>query len=319
MSLENTTAANSVSKRLQKCFKDGIHSAVKTILWLMSLMIPISFVVLLLDYSGLLFIMAQYTMPIVKYFGLRGEAALVLLTSGLLNIYSVIAVIQTIDFTIREITILSLMCLIAHNLIIETAVQKKTGSNAIQIVVLRIVFAFIGGGLLNLLLPGAAVSISTQLIAPEHLPFMDMLINWGKDTLYLIVKMVTIVSLLHILQKIMDEFSITQYLSNFMAPVLRFFGLPVQAAFMWLIANVIGLAWGSSVLIEQTQQGKISRKEADLLNQHIAISHSLLEDTLLFVAIGVPVLWMIFPRLILAFFVVWGYRFFLNRYKPVLK
>jgi hypothetical protein len=86
------------------------------------------------------------------------------------------------------------------------------------------------------------------------------------------------------------------------------FGLPTQASFMWLIANVIGLAWGSAILIEQSEQGKITKQEANLLNHHIAISHSLLEDTLLFVAIGVAASWIIFPRLILAFIAVWTYR-----------
>jgi hypothetical protein len=135
------------------------------------------------------------------------------------------------------------------------------------------------------------------------------------DTLKLVLKIIVIIYLLNVLQRIMDEFSITKLLSNFMSPFLRFFGLPVQASFMWLIANIIGLAWGSSVLIDQSEKGKITKREADILNHHIAISHSLLEDTLLFVAIGVSVFWITIPRLVLAFIVVWIYRFFTDKKK----
>jgi hypothetical protein len=306
----------SIYQRVYLCFSGSFKPALKTIRWLLSLMIPISFAVMLLDYSGILFLLAQYTAPFVKLLGLRGEAALVLLSGGLLNIYSAVAVIETINFTSREICIMAVMCLIAHNLIIETAVQKKTGSSAVRMVVLRIGAAITGGMLLNLLLPtDNTVIVSKVLQQAESLPFLKLLENWGIDTLKLVLKIICIIYLLNFLQRILDEFSITIFLSKLMTPVLRFFGLPLQSAFMWLIANIIGLAWGSSILIEQTEQGKITKEEADLLNHHIAISHSLLEDTLLFVAIGASVFWITIPRLGLAFIAVWVYRFIKSKMK----
>jgi hypothetical protein len=94
---------------------------------------------------------------------------------------------------------------------------------------------------------------------------------------------------------------------------MKLFGLPLQSSFMWLVANVVGLAWGSAILIEYVKSGKVNKYEANLLNHHIAVSHSLLEDTLLFVAIGVNVLWITFPRLFLAIAVVWGVRLFFRK------
>ncbi len=276
-------------------------------------MIPVSFAVMLLDYSGFLFWFAGYTGPIARLLGLRGESILVLLSSGLLNIYSAVATIQSLTFTPREITILALMCLIAHNLIVETTVQKKTGSSALWMVTLRIGVALIGGFLLNLILPGKSTAVVSQALVHVQLPFMKVFYPWILSTLWLIAKAIMIIIGLNFLQRVMDEFSITTWLSKLMSPVLKLFGLPVQASFMWLIANIIGLAWGSAILIEQAEQGKISKSEANLLNHHIAISHSLLEDTLLFVAIGVSAIWIIFPRLLLALITVWIYRlFFIN-------
>jgi spore maturation protein SpmB len=132
--------------------------------------------------------------------------------------------------------------------------------------------------------------------------------------------MVTLIVLLSILQRILNEFGVMKILSKILSPILRVFGLPVKTSFLWIVANTLGLAYGSAVMIEETEQGKISRIEADLLNHHIGISHSNLEDVLLFAAIGASLWWMIIIRLSLAFIAVWMRRIELYcRYKYSLK
>lgn len=306
------------TKKIYTCFTQSFKPSVKTIKWLLSLMIPISLGVKLLEFAGILVILAEYTAPFVKMLGLRGESALVLLSGAFLNIYSAIAIIETINFSSREICIMALMTLIAHNLIIETAVQKKTGSNPWWMVLLRIGTAIMAAIFLNWVLPEDLAMQQTKTLQVSSLSFTDTMLQWGIETLKLTGKIIVIIYMLNFLQRILDEFSITLWLSKLMSPILRFFGLPIQASFMWLIANIIGLAWGSSVLIAQTEEGKITKHEADILNHHIAISHSLLEDTLLFAAIGVPVIWITFPRLAFAFIVVWIYRLFFIKQNAVI-
>jgi hypothetical protein len=67
----------------------------------------------------------------------------------------------------------------------------------------------------------------------------------------------------------------------------------------------VGVAYGAGILIEEVKLGNISRSEADLLNHHAAISHSQIEDNVLFMSLGVPYLWVALPRLVLAIIVVW--------------
>lgn len=95
--------------------------------------------------------------------------------------------------------------------------------------------------------------------------------------------------------------------------MLKFMGLPESTTFLWIVANSLGLAYGSAVMMEEVKEGRVTKKDADLLNYHVAISHSNLEDLLLFAAIGVSVLWMLIPRLIIAIAVVWGRKLFVNR------
>ena len=82
-------------------------------------------------------------------------------------------------------------------------------------------------------------------------------------------------------------------------------GLPSSTTFSWIVANVLGLAYGSAIIMDEVNEGRMSREDADLLNHHIVVSHSQLEDPLLFAAIGIPLGWIIWPRVALAILVVW--------------
>jgi hypothetical protein len=293
--------------RLSDPVRRAIKPALKTALWLISIMVPVSFAVTLLQHWGVLDYVAHALEPVCRLFGLRGEAALVIVTSALMNLYSGIAVIQSIPFTAREICIMALMGLVAHNLIIETAVQMKTGSKGLRMVCLRLAGAAVGGLFLHRVLP-ADDTVVMHGMASNHLPFLEVMQHWLTGTLWLTFKLVCIVVSLNILQRILEEFGVMKILARWVAPLLRPVGLPANTAFLWIVANVVGLAYGAAVLIEHRKENKISAEDADLLNHHIALSHSLLEDTSLFLAIGVGLGWITLPRFVLAAIAVWVVR-----------
>ena len=292
------------SKRLSDSIRRAIKPALKTAWWLARIMIPVSFAVTMLQYWGVLQYIAQALEPFCRLLGLRGEAALVIVTTALMNIYSGIAVIQSIPFTAREICIMALMGLLAHNMIVETIVQKKTGSKGWQMVCIRIAGAIIGGVFLNLALP-ANDSIELPGMTNSQLPFLELMQNWLTGTLFLTLKLVCIVVSLNILQRILEEFGVMTVLARWISPLLHPMGLPANTAFLWIVANVVGLAYGSAILIEHRKENKISAEDANLLNHHIALSHSLLEDTSLFLAIGAGLGWITLPRIALAIMAVW--------------
>lgn len=86
------------------CFKPSLKSAV----WILRLMIPISLGVVLLQYLGVIAVISHYTSPLFELVGLPGEAALVYITAALVNIYSAIAVISTFTFDAHAITMLAI-------------------------------------------------------------------------------------------------------------------------------------------------------------------------------------------------------------------
>lgn len=126
-----------IRERLIRCVRTALPQGTKTAFWLLKLTIPVSFGVFLLDFFGILNVIADWVAPLFKLIGLSGQASVVLITSFFTNIYSVIAVMTTLGIGYREGTILAVMCLISHALIVETAIQKRTGSTPWRIVVIR--------------------------------------------------------------------------------------------------------------------------------------------------------------------------------------
>jgi len=305
------TGLEQAPARIINCIKETLPKGLKTALWLLKITIPVSFVVLLLDFSGGLEFIAQYTSPVFKIIGLPGVAAIVIITSVFTNIYSVIAVLTALALPVRDGTIIAVMCLISHGFIIETAVLKKTGSSPIRMILLRIISSFIVGWILNLVIPGTSI-ITENITIQKHLIFSDVFINWlfliGKTVL----KILILVNLLLILQKILEEFGIIKWLERPLKPLMVLFGLPKQTSFSWIIANTLGLAYGSAVMINQVKENKMNKKQADLLNHHISLSHSQLEDPLLFLTLGYSLFWLIIPRVVIAFIAVWLRKFELH-------
>ena len=291
--------------RFINCVKLARPSAFKTIWWLTKIMVTLSFVILLLQYFGIIEWISYWLTPLFSHFGLPGEAALAYVSGYFVNCYSAIAVMTTLDLSTRAATILAVMVLCSHNMIVETTVQHKTGSTVLSIVLTRTLSAFILAWVLNKIMPGSFENIVTGNSVQEQLTFALMLKQWALRTTKNVLTMALLVYLLTVLQKVLTEFGIIQYISRFLKPVMIFFGLSPKTAFLWLVSNTLGLAYGAGIMIEEAEKGETTKEENDLLNRHIGISHSNLEDLLLFSAAGGAFLWMLLSRWAMSFVWVW--------------
>jgi spore maturation protein SpmB len=296
---------NKTTTILKKVIRSAIPQGMKTAVWLLKLTVPVAFGVFLLDYFGVLEWIARHTGPLFSMFGLSGKASIILITSIFTNIYSVIAVMATLDMPVREGLILANMCLIAHALIVESGIQRKTGSSAWRMVAVRISASFVAAWVLNLIMPQfegtirAGAAISREGFIPDFL-------IWLKSIGITSLKIVVLVNLLLLLQKLLQELGILEWLVKPFHPLLLVMGLPRNTGFLWIVAYTLGLSYGGAVMISQSSEGKLSRSEADLLNHHIAVSHSQFEDTLLFAAMGFSIPWLMLPRYFLAIVCVWA-------------
>lgn len=297
----------SALNRAISSIKEILPKTLKTCLWLIRITTIVTLGVLFLEYFNILPWISKALNPIFNLIGLPGEAALAYVSGYFVNVYSAIAVISTLNLDIRSITILAVMILCSHNMITETAVLKKTGSSAIRMVVIRTAAAFILGFTLNLIMPEVQQGLKIEIIE-ANLSLVQMLKEWFFDTLYLIVLMSTLIFALSIIQRLLTEFGVIKWLSKIFSPVLTFFGLPPKTSFLWIVANTLGLAYGAAVMIDEAESGNVTKKEIDLLNHHIAISHSNLEDVLLLASVGAIIWWLLVARWVFAFVLVWELR-----------
>lgn len=308
--METTNATDkpeTAGARAMKALKDALKSSIKTILFLLKIMVPVSLGVSLFAWLGALEVVAAWFKPVMSLVGLPGDAAIALITGAFLTNYSAIAAMNALGtIGLREATIIAIMCLTAHNLIVETAVMKKAGSSSIKMAALRLGASFVMGFLFNLVLPrdmGAYASgAEAAAVRPE---FLAMLAAWAVSTFWLFVKIIVLVVLIMVAQAFMKEFKVAQLLSKLFAPLMTVFGLPGKTSFLWIVVNIVGYAYGAAVITDEIERGGMTKTEADLFNHHAAMSHSQFEDTFLYVAVGVPVLWITLPRLALAIVVVW--------------
>ena len=301
--------------RLRQIIATATPQALKTIGWIIRLTVLVSFVVFLMQYSGLIHWISAAVSPLFHLFGLRGDAAMAFVSGYFINIYTSIGVISTLDLTVREITILATMSTAAHAVIVEGAVLNKTGTPTLYSILIRTLASITLGLVLNLLLPGRPDFAAESLQRVQEVPlfaiqgaFWPMFLDWAQGMLRLALIMCTLIYLLNILQRILYEFGVMARISRLLSPLLRLFGLPEKTSFLWIVANVIGLSYGSAAMLDEAARGNISRREINLLNTHIGISHSNLEDLLLYASIG-GIWWVILlSRWAMTTLLVWALR-----------
>ena len=293
-------------------YKDLLKSATKTALWIIKIIIPVSFIVTLLDYYGFIQWLSTYTEPAFQLIGLRGNAAIVFFSSTMLPLYAPIAIINTLTLSMREVSILALMCLISHNLPIECAVQRRSGTPIWQTAIIRLSFSILGAILLNSILPESLTNITVHnsTLSSESQPttLNSQLLSWFNNTLSLCLKIFIIITALMLTQSLLKRYGIINKIARPLAPLMRLCGLQPSSAFLWLVAQIVGLTYGAGIMAKEIEESGADREELHRLNLHISVNHSLIEDTAIFCMLGVAWYFLVIPRLIFAIIIVQTYN-----------
>ena len=286
-----TPVAETFWQRVLRCVKEATPSAVKTMFWVIRITAVVSVLIYLLKLFGILPYISHFLEPVMNFVGLPGEASLAYVSGYFVNVYSAIAAAVTLNLSARSMTILAIMVLCSHNMIVETAVQKKTGSSALRIVLTRTLSGIFLGFVLSRIWPAEPQAFTGEVVE-EHITLAESFMPWLVSLLKLCLKMAVLILVLSVLQQIINEFGVMKKLTAALRWPLKFFGLGEDTSFLWIVANTLGLAYGTAVMFQEREKGNISDRDIQLLNTHISISHSNLEDLLLFVSVG-GVWWII--------------------------
>lgn len=309
-------------KTVKSLLYESFQPTMKTTGWLLKIMIPISFAVCLAQHYGIIAWCAQWLNPLFCHIGLPGASSIAFLTGATATTYASLAVMMNMELTMRQATIITVMVLICHALPLECTVNKKVGSRPFRMGFLRVVGALLSALYLNLVLPEMSDPFSALPLSTSSPTLIDILQSWLLSSLKLCAMIFAIIYGLMFVQQVMEKFGLMQKLTRPLAPLMTFFGLPSSAAYLWLVGNVLGISYGSAVMLQLEDDGKISREEADEVNYHLIMNHSMLEDTLVFATAGISAFWILSTRLFFALMLVWGrkaLRQTINYVKPKLK
>lgn len=289
-------------------FFAGLKKGWSSFVWLCKFIIPISFVVALLQWSGWLNQIDFLLNPLTSLINLPPEAAFPIITGMLVNLYAVIAIITVIPFTIEQMTLITVFNLIAHNLIIEGIIQHKSGINAIKITLVRIATAVLTVLIVSQFLGDTSQSVVSPAELTVHLPFFEVLKAWGMNMISLLIKIFGIVMTIMITLESLRSLGWVEYLLRFFKPLMRVLGLSKQTATLWVTAVLFGLMYGGAVIIEEARKGTLTKEELERLHISMGINHSMVEDPALFLVLGLNAFWLWVPKLTMAIIVVQIYR-----------
>ena len=281
----------------------------RTCITLFKILVPVSIIVKVLQMTGWIEYVAVFFDPMMRLLGLPGEMSLVLASAVFGNVYSGLLTFFSIEtavpLTTAQVTIVFAAILVAHNFLVEVAVTYKAGFRIIPMVLLRLVMAVLMGLFLKYfyLLTGWLQEPARLIVAPMAGQASLWLWAWGEVKKYLVIAAIILllIAFLEMLKRTgaMDKF--TQWIR----PAVRLIGMNECIIPTTLIGLTLGLAYGGALIIEESKRPDVRQRDVAYSLFLMAIYHSLIEDTMLMVAMGGHWSGILMLRTIFAFFMTW--------------
>ena len=283
--------------------KRGLKAGLMTTWELGKIIFPITLVMTLLRYTPVLEWIVTLIAPVMKWIGLSGDAAIPLVLGNFLNLYAGIGAILTLDLTVKEVFILAVMLSFSHNLLIESGVAARVGVKLWVILAVRIGLAVLSAFVIHLVWQGGGEQAAYGLVSQTN----ETVSGWGAIILQGLEKaslgvlqLALIVIPLMIFIQVMKDLSWLTTFSRWMAPVTRSLGMKENTSTTLAAGLVFGLAYGAGVMIQAVKDDGVEKKDLYLAFIFLVACHAVIEDTLIFIPLGIPVIWLLLVRLVTA-------------------
>ncbi len=279
----------------------GIHRGWHGFLWMLKILIPISLLTTLLEWSGVIYRINFIIEPMMNWLQLPGRAALPLLIGIISGIYGGIASISVLPFTRDQMTLMAIFMLIAHNLIQEGVIQGKSGLHPLKATLFRLGAAVTTVMVVGQFLDLTSESIgSTKISLPMSEPLILVLKHWGISTLSLTIKILIILMAILITLEVLKALGWIDTFLKILIPLLKVMGLNQKVGLLWMAGAFFGVAYGAAIIVEEAKKGCFKKEELERLHASIGINHSMIEDPALFLTLGLNAFWLWVPRLMMA-------------------
>jgi hypothetical protein len=297
----------------------GAGHGTRAFLRLMLIVGPVYTLVTLLRYTPVIRVFAEFMAPFMRYFGLPGEAALAMILGNFVNLYAGLGAITALRLSSAQLTVLSLMLLLSHSQILETAVFFQIRAKWWLLWFIRLAVSFAAGvGLGRLLVRTDTLGSAdaARLAEMAQIRFHGLgpaLGDWARGLADTGLKMLLVLVAIFVVLEWARRYDWLERTLRQINRLTRFIGLKKEAGMPWLAGNVFGIVFGAGVITETVREGQLDSKQVTLVATFLALCHGLFEDTAIFMVIGTDTLhaklvrmfWILVPRLALASAVTW--------------
>ncbi len=279
---------------------EGLRSGLRTTWVLGKVVFPVTVVVSVLRYTPLYEGLISGLAPLMGVIGLPGEAAVPLVLGNLLNLYAAIGAILSMDLSVKEVFILALMLGFSHGLPVETAICRRIGVSATLVIGFRVAVAMAAAAIVNLTWSGGSEKASYGLVAasPESPSGALEIVTSALVTATVgVLQLALIVVPVMLFIQVLKDLGVLDGFARLVRPLMRPLGIAPRGAVTMAGGLIFGLAFGAGVIIEQVREQKFEKRELTLMILFLCACHAVVEDTLIFIPLGVNVGYLLLFRL----------------------
>ena len=294
---------------LPRALRAVVVDAARICLDLFKVMVPILIGVKLLKELGWIAYLAKPLAPLMSLVGLPPECGLTWATAIANNLYAGLAVHAALvpdmaPLTVAQATVIATMMLIAHNLFVEGAIAKRCGVGFWGQAALRLAGALACGMLLNGVF--SALGVFTDPAPLLFTPSTEdgSLGAWAFGEIKNLGMIYCVIAALVGTMRLLETLGVTRIFEAALLPFLRLMGIGGGAATITVIGLVMGLAYGSGLILHDVQKGKVAPRDVFSAISLMSLSHALIEDTLLMYLIGASLWGTFVGRLLFSLAVV---------------
>lgn len=284
-------------------WREGLKSGLRTTWELGKIIFPVTLAVSILQYTTFYETLLSGLTPVMRFVGLPSEAAIPLALGNLLNLYAAIGAILTMEFTVKQVFILALMLSFSHGLPVEAAVCRRIGVSVSLVIGFRVALAAGAGVAVNLLWRGGEETARYGLApAPVTEPsgWLEIVNGALQSATFGVIQLAAIVIPVMLVIQILKDLGALERFASWTRPLMRPLGIAPHGAVTMAGGLIFGLAFGAGVILEQVREQEFTKRDLTLMILFLCTCHAVIEDTLLFIPLGVNVLPLLFIRLLAA-------------------
>jgi len=292
-----------------------VRRSLRLFLTLAKIMLPVLVAVRIGESLGLVDAVGRLIAPAMDLIGLPPEAGIIWVTGVFTGVYGAVAALigfaATLQLTSAQLSALCAMIVFAHALPVEQSIVRRAGASFWITSGLRVGAAVCYGGAVVWFCGLAGVldqPVSLAWLQGSRLAADSAghgLLAWIFSTAFSLGLTFVIILALLLLLDVLDRTGATRRFTALMTPVLRLSGLDPRAAPVTTVGVMLGLTYGGALIIEEAEKQRFVARTRFLALAWLSLSHGLIEDTALMLALGANA-WVVLAGRVLLTLVVVG-------------